>query len=501
MPDSPVCHHGRSVSMSDNVEPGGAPATSSGGRIRGNMGPLEIAFFTVAAAGPLLVVAGFLPVAFLIGGPGAVGAQVIAGLVLILFAVGLTRMALRITNSGAFYAYIGKGLGKPAGGGAAFLALTAYAVIVIGQFGAIGAFSRDFFMRTFDIDIPWILFALIAIAIVAFLGYRQISLSAKVLGIALLTEAGVLLVLAVPVLAQGGADGYDLSGFTPSTIFAGAGAGAMFAIAFGAFIGFESTAIYSEEAKDPKRTLPRAVYLAVGFLTIFYGFMAWVLVVAYGSSNIQEAALADPVGLVFVVMEQYVGYPAVVVTEILLITSSFASVLAFHNTASRYLFALGRERMLPRALGRVNTAHGSPAVASNTMIVFALVFSVFFFVVGADPYLQVFLLGVAPGVIAIIFLQALCSVAIVAFFARFGRDGGLSVWSTLVAPAISAVLLFIACYLVVTNFEYFTGRTDIVNWLLLAILPLAFLIGVFRTLAMRSSHPEEYAVLTETKVY
>lgn len=487
--------------MSEQSAPPDSTAGPQIDRIRGSMGAVEIAFFTVAAAGPLLVVAGFLPVAFLIGGPGAVGAQIIAGLVLVLFAVGLTRMALRITNSGAFYAYIGRGLGKPAGGGAAYLAITAYAVIVIGQFGAIGAFSKDFLSRAFGLDVPWLMFSVVAIAIVAFLGYRQISLSAKVLGIALLTEAGILLMLAIPVLLDGGAEGYDLSGFTPTTIFAGAGAGAMFAIAFGAFIGFESTAIYSEEAKDPKKTLPRAVYLAVGFLTIFYGFMAWVLVVAYGSSNIQEAALADPVGLVFVVMEQYVGYPAVIVTEILLITSSFASVLAFHNTASRYLYALGRERMLPRKLASVHPKHGSPFIASNTMVVFALICTVLFFFLGADPYLQVFLLGVAPGVIAIIFLQALCSVAIVAFFAFREKGSGLSIWSTLVAPAVSAVLLFVACYLVVVNFEYFTGRTDIVNWLLLSIIPLVFILGVIRTLVMKSQHPAEYASLTETKVY
>jgi amino acid transporter len=487
--------------MSDQTAPPESSSKNQSTRIRGNMGAIEIAFFTVAAAGPLLVVAGFLPVAFLIGGAGAVGAQVLAGLVLVLFAVGLTRMALRITNSGAFYAYIGRGLGKPAGGGAAYLAVTAYAVIVIGQFGAIGAFSKDFFSRALGIEVPWLLFSLVAIAIVAFLGFRQISLSAKVLGAALLTEAGILLVLAVPVLLDGGAEGYDLSGFTPTTIFAGAGAGAMFAIAFGAFIGFESTAIYSEEAKDPKRTLPRAVYLAVGFLTIFYGFMAWVLVVAYGSSNIQEAALADPVGLVFVVMESYVGYPAVIVTEILLITSSFASVLAFHNTASRYLYALGRERMLPQRLAAVQPKHGSPYIASATMSVFALICTVLFFVLGADPYLQVFLLGVAPGVIAIIFLQALCSVAIVAFFTRKEKNSGLSIWSTVVAPSVSAVLLFVACYLVVTNFEYFTAREDVVNWLLLSIIPLVFVLGIIRTLVMKSKHPDEYSALTETKVY
>ena len=105
-------------------------------KIRGSMGAAEIAFFTIASAGPLLVIAGFAPLAFMIGGVGAVGVQLLAGIALMLFSVGLTRMATRIRNAGAFYAYIGQGLGKPMGGGAAFLALFTYSIIAIGQLGA-----------------------------------------------------------------------------------------------------------------------------------------------------------------------------------------------------------------------------------------------------------------------------------------------------------------------------------------------------------------------------
>lgn len=469
--------------------------------MRGNMGPLEIAFFTVAAAGPLLVVAGFLPIAFMIGGPGAAGAQLVAGLVLLMFSAGLTRMALRIPNSGAFYPYISRGLGKPAGGGAALLALTAYGVITVGQYGAVGSFAAGAFKGLLGVEVPWPVLSAVAIAIVAYLGHRQISLSAKVLGAALLAEVVVLVVLAVPVLAQGGAEGIDFSGFTPSVIFAGAGTGAMFAIVFGAFIGFESTAIYSEEARDPAKTLPRAVYLAVGFLTFFYAFMAWVVVIAFGGSKVAAAATADPVGLVFAAMQTYVGRPLVAVTEVLLVTSAFASVLAFHNTASRYLFALGRERMLPAALGRAHPVHGSPHVASAAMTAVAVGVIAVCAILGADPYLQIFLLGVAPGVIAIIVLQALCSVAIVSYFNGAGRDSGLGVWNTAVAPALSAAALALASWLVISNFDQFTGQTGTVNYVLLSILPATFFAGLLRTLYIRRNQPGLYAQLAETKVY
>ena len=470
-------------------------------RIQGRMGPFELAFFVVAAAGPLLVVAGYAPLAFMLGGIGAPGAQLVASVVLLLFAVGLTRMALRIKNAGAFYSYIGQGLSKPLGAGSATLAMTAYSIISIGQLGAVGAFAAGPMNNLLGTEIHWVVWSFIALAIVAFLGHRQISLSAKVLGIALLTEAGVLLLLAFPVLIQGGAEGFDFSSFEPSAVFAGGGTGAMFAIVFGAFIGFESTAIYSEEARDPEKTVPRAVYLAVGFLGVFYTFMMWVVYVAFGKSEIVDAATADPVGLVFSAMEAYVGHNAVVVMEILLVTSAFASTLAFHNTASRYMFTLSREKMLPSFLSRVHPKHHSPFAASGFQSALGLVIVAVFAIIGADPYLQLFLLLVAPGVLTVIVLQALTSLAIILYFNRNGNREGLSIWSTVVAPILSLVGLGVATYLIVINFDLLSGRTDWVNWLLLSIIPLMFAVGVIRALWMRSNAPDDYAKLTETNVF
>jgi amino acid transporter len=270
---------------------------------------------------------------------------------------------------------------------------------------------------------------------------------------------------------------------------------------FGAFIGFESTAIYSEEARDPERTVPRAVYLAVAFLGIFYTFMAWVVYVAFGNADIVEAATADPVGLVFTATEQYVGHWAVVVMELLLVTSAFASTLAFHNTASRYLFTLGRERMLPQVLARVHPRHHSPHVASAVQGVVALVVITCFVIADADAYLQVFLLMVAPGVLTVIVLQAVCSLAIIVYFNRVSTTHGLSAGSTRVAPALSLVGLAVASWLVARNFELLSGRTDWVNWLLLGFIPLAFLAGVARALWLGQRQPEVYATLTRTEVF
>jgi amino acid transporter len=465
------------------------------------MGPFELAFFVVAAAGPLLVVAGFAPLAFLIGGVGAPGAQLVAALVLLLFAVGFTRMSLRIRNPGAFYSYIGRSLGRPTGGGAAVLALAAYSVIAIGQLGAVGAFAAGTVSRLTGMDVPWPVFSLTAILLVAVLGHRRISLSAKVLGIALLAEVAILLVLAVPVLVDGGPEGLDFGSFSPSAVFAGGGTGAMFAVVFGAFIGFESTAIYAEETREPARTVPRATYLAVGFLGIFYTFMAWIAVVAFGQSEIAATATANPTELFFIATEQYVGHGATVIMELLLISSAFASTLAFHNTTSRYLFTLGREGLLPRRLAAVHPRHGSPHVASAVQAAAAVGVVLLFALAGADPYLGLFLLMVGPGILAVIVLQALCAVAIVVFFRRHAAGHGMSLWATLVAPLLSLVGLVVATWLVVINFELLSGRTDWVNVLLLACLPVAFLVGVVVTTALRRRDPARYHALTQTQIY
>jgi len=343
---------------------------------------------------------------------------------------------------------------------------------------------------------------LIALAIVAFLGHRQISVSAKVLGVALMTEAGVLLILGISVLFRGGPEGFDFSAFTPSAIFAGGGTGAMFAIVFGAFIGFESTAIYAEEAREPEKTVPRAIYLAVGFLGVFYTFMAWIVFTAYGKSHIVEAATQDPVGLVFTAIEQYVGHPAMVVTEVLLVTSAFASALAFHNTAIRYLHALGRERLLPEATAKVHPVHRSPYRANIVQTVFALLILGAFVLAGAkDAYLRVFLPVVSGGVLAIIVLQTACSASILMYFNVRHKDHGLSRWSTLVAPLMSFLGLLVASYLVAKNFALLSGQTGWINIALLLSLPALVLVGVARTYWLRSHDPEQYARLTQTNVY
>ncbi|NEE45955.1 APC family permease, partial [Streptomyces sp. SID8455] len=109
------------------------------------------------------------------------------------------------------------------------------------------------------------------------------------------------------VLLDGGGDGgISFASFSPGNVFV-PGMAAVLACAFAAFTGFESTVIYRREARSPERTVPRATYIAVAFLGLFYAFVVWSVIQAFGDAKVVQAAADDPGGLFFSAITTYVG--------------------------------------------------------------------------------------------------------------------------------------------------------------------------------------------------
>jgi amino acid transporter len=224
------------------------PSPSSPARLSGSLGTPAIVFMVIAAAAPLTIIGGVTPIGFLLGnGVGFPALYVIAAVVLLLFAVGLAAMSRYIARPGAFYTYIGHGLSPAWGLGASFLAILSYTGVQVAVFAYIGATMTSSIVALGGPDIPWWVWALLSVAVVAVLGYRRIQLSSRVLGVLLVAEMAIVLILDVVVIATGGADGLSLESFAPSTVFSGnIGVGLMFAVA--GFVGFEATAVFRDEA-------------------------------------------------------------------------------------------------------------------------------------------------------------------------------------------------------------------------------------------------------------
>ncbi|GGX11760.1 APC family permease [Streptomyces chryseus] len=469
---------------------GTGPAAGPPTLRRATLGTSDIVFFVVSAAAPLTVMAGVAPLAIMLGGVGAPAGYLMAGITLAVFAVGFTAMTRYVRHGGGFYAYITRGLGRPVGMGAALLALIGYNGMEIGVYGLLASATQDTVTSLWGADIPWLPVSLAGLLLVWYLGHRSIDFGAKVLGVLLLAETGILVLLAGGVLLEGGAHGLSADAFTPGNI-AGPGMVAVLAMAFAAFTGFESTAIYRREARDPARTIPRATYTAVAFLGLFYAFIVWTVIQAYGSDQVVQAATDDTGGLFFTAITTYVGSWAADLMHVLIVSSVIASLLAFHNAINRYGLSLAEEGVLPAALGRVHPRHRSPHVAGAAQTALGLVVVLGFALAGADPYTELLLWVNTPGMIGLMALQLLAAVAVPFFFRRAGHTE--NIWRTTVAPAVAAVLLAVALWLVATNVELFTGAGTGVNITLVAIVPAVFLAGVALALRLRRSRPRLYA--------
>ncbi len=91
------------------------------------LGVPAVLFFILAGVAPLTVAAGVIPTAYQVTGLTAIPAAfVVVAVILAIFTVGYVAMSRRISNAGAFYAFIARGLGRPAGVAAAMVALVAY---------------------------------------------------------------------------------------------------------------------------------------------------------------------------------------------------------------------------------------------------------------------------------------------------------------------------------------------------------------------------------------
>lgn len=175
----------------------------SKGLARNQIGVLGIVFFVVAAAAPLTVVVALFPVIIGSGnGVGIAGAFVAVAVVLTVFAVGYVAMSKHITNAGAFYAFITRGLGRPMGLGSASLAIFAYNAIQLGVIGGFGYYAAEFTSRHTGVGVPWWVFSALAMGASLFLGVRQIHAGARVLAVLLTLETGVILVLDIGILVN-----------------------------------------------------------------------------------------------------------------------------------------------------------------------------------------------------------------------------------------------------------------------------------------------------------
>ncbi len=465
------------------------------------VGLIGVLFLTVTGAAPMSAMLGNVPFAAGFGvGIHVPAAFLLATIVLTIFSVGYAAMARKVSAVGGFYSFISRGIGREVGLGAGLASLMSYSVFEASLNGLFAYFANAWIAAHLGINIPWLYLAFFAIILAGILSYFDVKISVAVLGVALVLEVLMLAIFDIGIFTA--SSGTHIEGealnlfhvFTPVPaqtvgtvqITAGAAAVGIF-MAFWSWVGFEMAPNYAEESRDPKRIVPLSLYLSVVGLGLFYIITSWAAVSAYPTEGDMLAkAFTDSGNMFLSPIQEHVGTWAKELMSLLILTSSFACGMAFHNTAARYIYSLGREGVLPGAVGRTHPVYHSPHVASVTQSCLAALWVVLFaaFYGANDPnaqaYLGVYTLFAILGTMLLLILQAVVSIAILLYFRRHhAEDAGL--FSTVIAPIIAFLAQVYLVYLLIVNLETFGGTGGFgshIPWIGAAIIVIGVIWGI-----------------------
>jgi amino acid transporter len=464
------------------------PAAPASRTLRRDALGLPALFVCIAtAAAPMTAVLFNVPI--IVAGAGwAAPAMFLAALVMLLvFSVGYVEMSRRVTSAGGMYAFVSHGLGQALGLGAAALATLAYAVLTAAIIGAFGYFASTTIETWTGLTIPIWVPLLGALAVNVLFAWFDVRLTARALGLFFGAEVLGLLVFALVVIIQGGDAGQSAAPFDPGAltdnpaaiaVFGAAAPGLALFAALWSWTGFEMAPNYGEETRARRRGSAIAIYGTLVVLGLLYVLVAYAFVIGYGTDGVAQGVAAQfdgEVASAFYPLTDRYGGPALThAFEALIITSAFACQLAFFNTAARYLFALGREGVLPRVLGRTHRRHHTPHVASAVLAVALALYIGGFLVNDATRggvLLKLTTWSPLLGVLALLVVQALTSLAIAAYFRR---HPGASRWRTIAAPLAGSALMAFAAYLLIVNRNSLAAADGVpfvqaLPWIVLAV--------------------------------
>jgi amino acid transporter len=444
---------------------------------KGAIGLRQVLFQSITQMAPGASVVFGVGIIILYSGAASPFSLLIAFAGAVFVAVAIGQLATRIPSAGGFYSYTSAALGKWIGFLQGWLYSPMYFLFICANTLSWGLISRDFLDRYLHITPPIWLMIVLLVAVVTFLAYLGVRGSTNVTMVLGIAELVILFVIALLLIIHAGSantlsafDPGQASGTNPShfqAIFLGV------VYAFGLLLGFEAAVPLSEETRNPRRTIPRAVLLATVAIGLFYIFALYAAVVAWPKPLPQFFNSADPWrAMANSQLGSFFGFMVLVA----ILNSLVAVAQAGFNSQSRVLFAAGRARVAPAVLSKLHPRHGTPYVALGAVAVAALVADLVSSIVFGDAF-SAFIFFLTLAAIIYLIQYLVIAVACLVFFATKGRDE-FNIGLHVVAPILGCVVLVPALWYSMKGLAYPA------NWAI-PVLVIWAALGVVALIVMR----------------
>lgn len=293
------------------------------------------------------------------------GAGLASGLTIALVAVAIlfhansiAQLSKKLPSSGSYITYVGKTFGPVAGVMIAVLAAFGYIMSTGGLMAVLGGWTAIILKKFLFVNIPWQIIMIVFVALLGVLMIRGVKISTRWLVMGFFFEIAALAIVSILVLLNPHTH-FSWAAFNPKDLKGGlAGISLGFPIAIWMFTGVGNSMGLAEDTKDPRRTIPRSIYISLIFASVIYMALSWITTVGFNNNAHMIAKMSVP----FVTLGALVLGPLAIIVYLAGFTSTFAEIIGASNGQARMLFSAGRDNLLPQSLAKVNRFH-APWVA------------------------------------------------------------------------------------------------------------------------------------------
>ncbi len=443
---------------------------------RGALGLVDIAASTMANIGPAYSF--FFGFGFLVFTAGVASPLTIiaAGVAIALLGNTLAEFSRAQPSTGGFISFVGKTFGGTSAVTTALLCGAGYIIAISSVLAICGGFLSDTLQYYFGWNVPWIIFSVLLTAGATAMTIRGVGVSTKLAGFFFAFEMLVLVVVSVAALIKNSGH-LSAVPFSPSHLTNGfRGLAAGFPLAVYLFIGWENSAALAEETANPRRNVPRAVFLSVALMVVGYVLFAYATVSGFGNNAAKLAAAPIP----FIPVAHNVLAALAFFAYLAGLTSTVGVLISAVNSQARLIFNAGREGLLPSWLGRVHPARRTPmnaiyafvAIAGAIIIVWAAAHLAGGLGGSMNP-LIFFAESSTMGTILILVVYFLANLALPFYYRRF-RPAEFSAMKHAVLPVLGMVAIAVPVYYLVKP-----GQPQPYNWFPYAALAILVAAAVY----------------------